>query len=183
MKITVLNGSPAESGFELDSYLRNLEKLLESSGHQVSCLTLRRMNLHHCIGCWACWVTSPGKCVLEDEAATVCEAGINADFLIFASPVIMGFTSALLKKASDRMIPLIHPYFEIVNGEVHHQGRYEKYPALGLLLEQTGDTDEEDIEIIGDIYSRIALNLKSKLCFRRLTSDPVEEVADEINRA
>jgi hypothetical protein len=76
----------------------------------------------------------------------------------------------------------VHPYGEFVEGEVHHLPRYEHYPMAGLLLEQGVDSDDEDIQIISDIHSRTALNFKSSLAFTKLTLDPVEEVADAINR-
>jgi len=107
---------------------------------------------------------------------------LESDFVLFASPIIMGFTSALLKKAHDKLIPLIHPYLEIVQNEFHHLARYEKYPAMGLLLEKSKGADEEDIKIISNIYMRNAINLKTLFCFTTLTTDPVEEVANEINR-
>ena len=89
------------------------------------------------------------------------------------------FTSALLKKAIDKLVPLIPYQLELVDDEVHHAARYEKYPRTALLLEQEADTDDEDVEIITDIYARDAINLKSSLGFVRFTSDPVEEVARE----
>jgi len=181
-KLVILNGNPGGSSFELDSYLVDLENLLLERAHEVSILALRKMEIRHCTGCWGCWVKTPGECVQADDAARVCRAFIGADVVIPASPVIMGFTSALLKKATDRLIPLIHPYFEIIEGEFHHQGRYEKYPLLGLVLEKTPGTDEEDIRIISDIFSRNALNMRSQLCFVKLTSSPVQELADEIDR-
>ena len=41
---------------------------------------------------------------------------------------------ALLKRAADQMIPLVHPYIVIEGGEMHHRARYERYPLMGLLL-------------------------------------------------
>ena len=117
----------------------------------------------------------------KDDSATIRHDYINSNFVLFASPVIMGFISAMLKKTQDKLIPLLLPYFEMVHGEVHHQGRYEKYPRIGLLLEKNDNTDEEDIEIISDIYGRTAINFKTSFCFSKLTSDPVEEAANEIN--
>jgi hypothetical protein len=77
----------------------------------------------------------------------------------------MGFVSSLLKKAMDKMIPLVHPYIEIVNGENHHQKRYPHYPGLALVLEKDDKSDEEDLEIISDIFRRLAINFKSDLQF------------------
>ncbi|OGG02098.1 MAG: hypothetical protein A3F83_15045 [Candidatus Glassbacteria bacterium RIFCSPLOWO2_12_FULL_58_11] len=182
MKIVVLNGSPDSRRFELDCYLAELEGLLETRGHVVKSFELRAMNIGHCTGCWGCWVKTPGECVIRDDSQKVCRAAINSDLLLFASPVIMGFTSAVLKKISDRLIPLLHPYFEIDRGEIHHRKRYERYPAVGLLLERATDTDEEDLELIRDIYARMALDFKSELKFTGLTGNPAEEAADALDR-
>ena len=85
-------------------------------------------------------------------------------------------------EATDKLIPLIHPYMVVDQGEAHHLARYSRYPLLGLLLQPGEDTDDEDIAIIREIHSRTALNFKSKVAFTRLTSDPIEEVAREIDR-
>ena len=182
MKITILNGNPHPGSIGFDNYLDDLSGLLESSQHAVAILKLREMDIRYCVGCFDCWVKTPGECIAADDSRDICREYINSDFALFASPIIMGFTSALLKKAHDKLIPLILPYFEIVHNECHHAPRYEKYPPLGLLLEKSKGADEEDIKIISDIYRRDAINLKASFCFTRLTSDPVEEVAGEINR-
>lgn len=182
MKITILNGNPNADNIKFDNYLNNLSDLLESSQHTVAILQLREMDIRYCIGCWRCWVKTPGECIVKDGSRDVCRECINSDLVLFASPVIMGFTSALLKKAHDKLIPLIHPYFELVQNEVHHLSRYDKYPLMGLLLEKGNDADEEDIKIISDIYRRDAINFKTSFCFTRITDDAVEEVANETNR-
>ncbi len=182
MKITILNGNPNIDDIKFDDYLKNLSDLLESNNHTVTLLKLREMNLKYCTGCWGCWVKTPGECIVADDSRNICREYINSDFALFASPVIMGFTSALLKKAQEKLLPLIHPYFELVQNEVHHLSRYDKYPLMGLLLENGKDTDEEDIKIISDIYRRGAINFKTSFCFSRQTDDSVEEVANEINR-
>ncbi|HEY96507.1 MAG TPA: hypothetical protein G4O15_16395, partial [Dehalococcoidia bacterium] len=101
--------------------------------------------------------------------------------IIFASPVIMGFTSAFLKRVHDKFVPLVLPYTSLYNEESHHHPRYEKFPAMGLVLQPDSDTDEEDIEIIKSIYSRDSLNFHADLVFTRLTTDPIEKVTNEIN--
>jgi len=182
MKITVLNGNPDARNNAFEGYLKELSDALMSDNHLVTILSLREMDIRYCIGCWGCWVKTPGKCIVADGSYDVCREYINSDLALFASPIIMGFTSALLKKAHDKLIPLILPYFEIVQNEFHHLSRYDKYPVIGLLLEKGKDADEEDIKIISDIYRRDAINFKTSFCFTKLTSDPLEEVTSEINR-
>jgi len=182
MRITILNGNPNTDNVGFDNYLKNLSHLLESSKHTVTILKLREMDIRYCIGCFGCWLKTPGECIVKDGSHDICREYINSELVLFASPIIMGFTSALLKKAHDKLIPLILPYFEIVHNEFHHLSRYEKYPLMGLLLGKDKDTDEEDIKIISDIYWRDAINFKTSFCFTKLTDDSVEEVANEINR-
>ncbi len=141
------------------------------------------MDIRYCIGCWGCWIKTPGECSnAVDDSRTVCREYINSDLAVFASPVVMGFTSAVLKRAHDRLIPLLQPYMEAYHGEAHHVSRYASYPDVGLLLAAGPDTDAEDIRIITEIYRRDAINFKAPFRFSRLTNDRVEEVAREINR-
>jgi multimeric flavodoxin WrbA len=181
MKITILNGNPNGERASFDEYLNNLSEQLSSSGHEVNNLKLREMDLAYCIGCLECWVKTPGICKVDDDGRNVSKAYINSDFVLFASPVIMGFYSALLKMMTDKFVGHVHPYGVFVEGEVHHAPRYEKYPTGGLLLEKNSETDEGDIQIISNIHSRTMLNFKSSLAFTKLTVDPIEEVADAIN--
>lgn len=182
MKVIILNGNPDTSNHAFDDYLKNLSESLTASNHTVNILTLRDMDIHYCVGCWGCWVKTPGQCAARDDLRDVCRAYINSDFVLFASPVIMGFPSALLKKVQEKAtLSVLLPYFEQVNNEVRHVGRYPGLPAIGVLLEKSRTCDDEDIKIIADIYGRFAINVKTDCRFTRLTSDPVKEVADEIN--
>jgi hypothetical protein len=182
MKITILNGNPDAGNAAFDGYLKRLSDRLVSDDHTVTTFELREMDIKHCVGCFGCWVKTPGECVVADESRDVRRAAINSDVVVWASPVIMGFYSALLKKVTDKFLPLIHPYAVVDQGEAHHLARYDRYPLLGLLLEKSADTDDDDINIISDIHRRTALNLKSRLSFTKLTLEPIEEVAHEIVR-
>lgn len=93
----------------------------------------------------------------------------------------MGFTSSLVTQATERLLPLLHPHYEIANGELRHKARYESYPKIGLLLGQTPESDKDDIKIITDIYRRIASFLHTTLVFTRTSADGMKEVVNAIN--
>jgi multimeric flavodoxin WrbA len=179
MRITILNGEP-DGHAPFDGYVNEYADRLRAAGHEVTALPLREMDIRGCSGCWGCWVKTPGECVKRDESAIVRRAFINADLVVFASPMIMGTTSALLKRTMDQMIPLIHPYIEIQGGEMHHKPRYAHYPELGLLLSVGDDTDAEDIAITERMWSRTARNVKSRLAFTAVADRTAGEVADEL---
>jgi multimeric flavodoxin WrbA len=175
MKITILNGNPAPSSF--DTYLSQLTALLEDAGHIVTNLLLRDLPLRYCIGCWGCWVKTPGECSSRDASLEMDQAFINADFVLWAAPLKMGFPSTLLKMAMDKHLPLIHPYMVVDHMEAHHRKRYPYSPRLGLLVEYEATTDDRDLQIITDIYCRTALNFKTRLEFSLTTKTPIEELS------
>lgn len=178
MKITILNGNPAPSPF--DTYLEQLRLKLEESNHAVTQLNLRELTLHYCIGCWGCWVKTPGICAHNDQSPELDQTIINADFVLWASPLIMGYPSEVLKRALDKHVPLIHPYIVEDQGEMHHLGRYEHYPRLGLLLEPEAETNQNQLEIVSTIFQRTALNFKSKLEFVMTTDCNIIELVGHI---
>jgi multimeric flavodoxin WrbA len=178
MKITIINGNKISSSF--DDYLDRLIAGIKTEGHEVSLLTLRDFKIQPCCGCFGCWFKTPGECVMRDESADVCRAVINSDFALWAAPVTMGFPSALLKTAFDKCIPLLDPYMAIDNHEAHHHSRYPQYPRWGVLLETNENTDSRDLELIGNILSRTALNFKTKIEFLFTTETAPETVISSI---
>ncbi|MGD0802049.1 MAG: NAD(P)H-dependent oxidoreductase [Terracidiphilus sp.] len=179
MRFTILNGEP-DPASTFQKYLDAFARQLTTSGHAVTALDLRELDLKGCSGCFGCWVKTPGECAKRDDSAKICRAVLEADLLIFASPLVMGFTTSLLKRAADQLVPLIHPFFVVEGGEVHHRARYARYPKFGLLLGTGDDSDAEDIDITTGIWTRTARNLKSRMVFNAVANRSAEEVADEI---
>lgn len=177
MKITILNGSPAKDA--LETYTDKLIPILEKDGHAVIHLKLREMNIRNCTGCFKCWVKTPGHCVLKDDSDLLDKTVINSDFVLWASPLVMGFPSELLKRALDKHLPLLLPNMEIAEGEMHHVARYPHYPRIGMLVEKESTT-EEDIRILTDIFARTALNSKSRLEFFATSQETPEQIADQM---
>jgi multimeric flavodoxin WrbA len=180
MKICVLNGNPEPSDF--DEYVSRFSALAAEKGHSVKVLQLRDMDIKYCIGCFGCWIKTPGECVAKDDSADVCRAFVHSDLVICASPVKVGQMSALWKKAIDKLLPLVLPYFKVVEGEIHHPQRYEHTRDLAVLLQKDG-ADEEDLAIIERSFRRMCINFDSSFRCLKLTDDPVEEVVDALAAA
>jgi multimeric flavodoxin WrbA len=181
MKVTLINGNPDNGQSHFEAYAKELATLLEQSGMETSSFKLRELNILSCTGCWGCWVKTPGECLFADDTVAIRRQAVHSDWVIFLSPLKLGFTSALLKKVQDKFIPLVHPYIELVNNECHHEKRYEKYPKIGLVYAPEADTDEEDLEIVSAIYGRFAINFKSEFGLFKSIEEPPETLIDEIN--
>lgn len=78
-----------------------------------------------CIGCFGCWVKTPGQCILKDSYSHMGEYLVESDEVILISRCTYGGFSPFVKNVLDRSISYIHPFFEIRNGEMHHKHRYD----------------------------------------------------------
>lgn len=81
---------------------------------------------HYCIGCFGCWLKTPGRCVIKDEYQTMGEKLSKVEELLIISKSSFGSYSSSVKNVLDRSISYVMPFFEIRNGEMHHQERYRK---------------------------------------------------------
>lgn len=176
MKILVLNGEPVAGPAGMDGALRKAMERGREGGHEVRELTLREMKVAHCIGCFRCWIKTPGVCIFTDDQVEIIKKYVAADLVIMASPLIMGFTSSLLKKSCDRIIPILLPYIDGSSGECRHFLRYAPPPRLGVWYAEEEDTDQRDLEITSSLWRRLARNAGTSLVFFTSVHDPAMEV-------
>ena len=156
----VLNG--ALSGDEtLAPVEEALLALLRDVGSEVRHYSMRDVSLAYCQGCFECWTHSPGLCKTDGDAGReIAAAMIRSDLMVLLTPITFGGYSSEIKKAMDRSICLVLPFFRRVNGEVHHRRRYRRYPVLagvGILRQP----DEEQERIFRTLVERNALNMDS----------------------
>lgn len=100
-------------------------------------------DIHHCIGCFGCWVKTPGKCVIHDGYEGTGIDMSKCTELIFISRCCYGSVSPFVKMVQDRAISYIHPDFVIRKGEMHHKRRYQNVISLSLYLYGENITDAE----------------------------------------
>jgi len=179
--VVIINGNHKNQSNRLNPYLLELKENLNETGVSCSYHSLVEKKISQCIGCWDCWWKTPGICRFQDDEEEILRDMIHSELVIFASPLIMGMYSSLLKKFHDRAIPLVHPYIKVVQGECHHKKRYPVYPEMGIIYEKNDATDEE-VENTGFIFNRIAINLHSKVVFfNSVEQKNPKEISHEIS--
>lgn len=119
---------------------------------------LRDERLAFCQGCFECWTKTPGVCRADDAGRTIAQATIGSHLAVWLTPVTFGGYSSQLKKAVDRLIGLISPFFALIDGETHHEPRYERYPAM-LVLGHLPEFDPEQARVFVHLAHRNAINL------------------------
>jgi len=128
-KIVILDGSGA-GDVDLSPVLGVLSQALQADGSAIETFPLREMKLAHCLGCFNCWVKTPGMCVEADAGRDVARAIVRSDVTVLFTPVTFGGYSPELKKMVDRFVQIASPFFAMDHGEVHHPPRYARLPRL-----------------------------------------------------
>lgn len=107
MKATVIFGSPRKK----NSYLvtRTLEAELRKLGPvQFEYIFLKDLDLATCIGCHRCLFHGEEECPLPDSVQETLQTMLQADGLIFVSPVYVSQVTGLMKNFIDRFSFLSH---------------------------------------------------------------------------
>jgi multimeric flavodoxin WrbA len=158
MNALLLNGSKTEESV-VNTVSDYLVDFLRVKGHRVEVMVLRNEKIASCLGCFGCWLKTPGECVINDAGRDLPKKVIQSDLVFLLTPVTFGMYSSELKKAMDRFpCPVLLPFFVTVNGEIHHPKRYEKYPTL-VALGVLPNLDEESESTFATLAHRNGINL------------------------
>ena len=99
MKIIVLEGSPNPHGSTnmlADHFIRGAKE----AGHTVKVIDAAHADIHPCTGCIHCGYEGP--CVLKDDVETFRKDILEADMMVFVTPLYYYGMSAQLKTLIDR---------------------------------------------------------------------------------
>ena len=133
MKLIIHDGNQ-----EYEAWIR--ENFLEQ-GEKAEIVT-DNGTIINCIGCFGCWVKTPGRCVLKDDYNRMGEMMAHAEELIIISRCVYGTYSPFVRNILDRCLPYIHPYFTKREKEIHHKARY--FNRLRTSVYFYGDCTEEE---------------------------------------
>ncbi len=108
MKILVLTGSPRKNGNSA-TLAEHFIKGAKEAGHTVERFDAAFKKVHPCIACNSCGMDGP--CVFKDDFEFVRKHIIDADCVVFATPMYYFGISSQLKAVIDR--------FYAINGQIH----------------------------------------------------------------
>lgn len=176
MKVLILNGNPKAEYKEFDLFLIDLQHSMENKRHEVKQIMLRSAQLHDCVGCYTCWLRTPGICCFNDGIDEIIKEYLASDLVIYASPIIMGFISAQLKRVNDRMLPVVHPFLKLKEDRMSHLLRYSHYPKPVLLLDKPESSEKESLRFIEKVYRNSQRGVPKILN----TKQDIEEICNEV---
>ena len=139
MKVLAINGSPKGKKSCTDKILQPLLNGMQEKGASKETVYLAHKKIHNCIGCFSCWFKTPGKCVFNDDMEALFKKFIDADLIIFGTPLYFFTMSGLLKNFLDRLLPLALPFMKkSQTGLITHPPRYPEKPKKYFLVSPCG---------------------------------------------
>jgi putative sterol carrier protein/putative NADPH-quinone reductase len=159
MKILALNGSPRKT---VSATFRILESLLagmRDAGAKTELLQLRDLDLKQCIGCYTCWVRTPGACIHADGMAGAADAMKEANVIVFGTPLYHYSMSGLMKTFLDRLLPDVQPWLiedprrpELTT----HPRRGDVRPQRAMLVSPCGFPEPDHFRPLVETFRYIA---------------------------
>lgn len=115
-----------------------------------------------CIGCFGCWIKTPGRCVIADAYQNMGEILGKTEQLVIISRLRFGSYSSFVKNVIDRSISYILPFFEIRNGEMHHRPRYQNCMEITALF-YGEDATKPERETVRRLVEANSVNLNGSV--------------------
>jgi multimeric flavodoxin WrbA len=163
MKIVIVNSSPKMTKSNTHVMTEAFSRGAIAAGAEVENIFLAKHMIKPCLGCFACWFETPGKCVLNDDVEMILNRMSDAELLIFATPLYVDNISGTMKLLMDRMIAKGSPAIETdKNGESRHVVKKSKLTKVGV-ISNCGFPEQDQFQVLRLLFQRIARNMSTEL--------------------
>lgn len=143
MNILVINGSPKGERSNTYRLTKAFLEGMEESGETLETqeLTVNRLDIRPCLGCFSCWDKTPGQCCMSDDMAQVLEKLLWADVTVWSFPLYYFSVPGPLKNLIDRQLPMVLPFMAPDGGETgsgSHPTRYDMSGKKTVVISTCG---------------------------------------------
>jgi Multimeric flavodoxin WrbA len=172
MKLLILRSNPRKNG-----YTQRLTDLFvkgsQEAGADITDINLCDMDLKHCLGCYCCWLQTPGTCILKDDIGGLFQQFLDADTIVFSSPLNAYSVNSHLKVFLDRTLALAQPGFVMTpQGLVGNRLRYpEKWPKKMAAIVVGAFKGEENFSAVQSMFELYSGGLNIDFCGMMIRSE------------
>lgn len=108
-------------------------------------IDLTQLKIADCTGCFGCWIKTPGKCVIRDDAVSIYPLLAQSERLLCVSRILYGGYGVQMKAVLERAIPIQQPFIRLYQGETHHfQRNTTEKEAVIIACGREGALSEEE---------------------------------------
>ncbi len=169
-----ISGSPRRNG-NTEMLIREFMKGAEAGGHKTELIILSDQKISPCTSCDSC--QKSGKCVIVDDMQLMYKKLLEANYLVFASPIYFGGVSAQLKTFIDRCQSLWSRKYVLKRPLIGpDKGARSGYFISTAATDCYGKIFDGAIIVIKAIFNTLDIKYKGELLF-----DNMEKKGDIIN--
>lgn len=117
---------------------------------------LTELKIANCVGCFGCWVKTPGKCVIRDDATQVYPLIARSEKVMYVSHIYYGGYDIPMKRIMERGIPVQKAFIRLHENETHHFQRNVRLKDAVIIA--YGDISDKEKEIFRRLVERNAKN-------------------------
>jgi len=159
MKILVINGSPKgerSNTYKLTRAFLDGIKSVHGDDTEIAVLDVNKLNIKSCLGCFACWDKTPGRCCISDDMQGVIEKLLWADITVWSFPLYYFNVPGKLKCLIDRQLPMILPFMNTDTVGGGHPTRYDMSGKKTVIISTCGFyTAESNYESVTAMFDHI----------------------------
>lgn len=161
MRVFIINGSP--KGARSNSY-QLTKAFLAGMGDGDSPIetrevTVSRLDIRPCLGCFSCWSKTPGQCCIADDMRQVIDGLLWADVTIWSFPLYFFSVPGPLKNLIDRQLPMALPFMTEDGGETgsgSHPARYDMEGKRTVVISTCGFyTAEKNYDGVSALFDHL----------------------------
>jgi multimeric flavodoxin WrbA len=136
LKVLVINGSPKG---ENSNTMKLTQAFLDGAAwSDAEIIYVTKVEVKNCLGCYACWNKTPGKCVLKDEMNDILPKLISADTITWSFPLYYFGIPGNLKTIIDRQLPLNLPFMAKAKESGGHPSHYDLKKQRHVVISTCG---------------------------------------------
>ena len=151
MKILAIQGSPRPKGSNTEILLQEFLKGARSAGAETETIYLREKKIQPCVGCFTCWVKTPGVCIFRDDMPSLLEKVRDCQILVYAFPLYNYNMTAMTKAFQERLLPLVDPHFVKAGEAYRHPPRYAVDRKM-VLISNCGFPEVSHFEALRQVF-------------------------------
>jgi len=144
MKVLAFNASPRKEKGVSEIIMNLFLEGAAEGGAETERYYIVDLDIKGCIGCFKCWVETPGRCIYRDDMDWIIPKFMDADVIYLGTPIYNYNITHYLQRMMERMLPTALPYMEEREGSTRHPERHERKAQKIVLAAVAGFPDTEN---------------------------------------
>jgi hypothetical protein len=152
MKVLAFNASPRKDKSVSEIIMNLFLEGAVEGGAETESHFIVDLDIKGCVGCFKCWVESPGKCIFRDDMDWIIPRFMDAEVIYLGTPIYNYNITHYLQRMTERMLPLSLPYMVESDGSTRHPDREERKEQQLVLAAVAGFPDTDNFNQVRALF-------------------------------